>query len=202
MPIFTTTGAVTPKLWVLLDPACRDACFGTLESQIGHIVMELIVDHNSAKQMDKRPIYSRLSSKCIRFIIVVNWIGRNTTSIQYHKKWIEWEGWWWILLLNSHKYHTLCVFLLFYFYLWRASDTCPWTQPNLLCNLLPPPQYFSDTDHEAFHLALEQLNYSFKENISQAPGCNSLIGFGDFNLLKLNWFSEGFPHAPWRSGNI
>ena len=46
---------MTPKLWALLDLACRDASFGTLESQIKHTVMELLtVDQNSHEQMDKQ----------------------------------------------------------------------------------------------------------------------------------------------------
>ena len=33
---------MTPKLWALLNLARRDASFGTLQSQIGHIVMEIL----------------------------------------------------------------------------------------------------------------------------------------------------------------
>ena len=33
---------LTPKLWVALNLACQDASFGTLESQIGHMVMEIL----------------------------------------------------------------------------------------------------------------------------------------------------------------
>ena len=50
-------------------------------------------------------------------------------------------------------------------------------------------------------MVLEELTNSLKESTNQTPGCNTLIGFGDFNLLKLNWFSEGFPQAPGKSGN-
>ena len=35
-------GQVTPKLWAPLNLACQDGSFGTLESQIGHMVMEII----------------------------------------------------------------------------------------------------------------------------------------------------------------
>ena len=46
---------LTPKLWALLDPACREAYFGTLESQIGQTVLELLrVDQNSNGQMNER----------------------------------------------------------------------------------------------------------------------------------------------------
>ena len=50
-------------------------------------------------------------------------------------------------------------------------------------------------------MVLDEINYSLKESLSVAPGCNSIIGFGDFNLPNLNWFSEGFPTAPGKSGN-
>ena len=63
------------------------------------------------------------------------------------------------------------------------------------------PPYFKDTDVEAFNLVLEELTNCLNESTNQAPGCNILTGFGDFNLPKLNWFSEGFPQAPGKSGN-
>ena len=63
------------------------------------------------------------------------------------------------------------------------------------------PPYFGDEDLEAFILVLDELTNSLKESTNQTPGCNPLIGFGDFNLPKLNWFSEGFPQAPRKSGN-
>ena len=76
-----------------------------------------------------------------------------------------------------------------------SLNTTPFT-----LQLTTPPNY-RDDDLEAFNLVLEELTNSFKESTNQAPGCNSLIGFGDFNLPKLNWFSEGFPQAPEKSGN-
>ena len=33
---------LTPKLWALLNPARRDASFGTLQSLIGHTVLEIL----------------------------------------------------------------------------------------------------------------------------------------------------------------
>ena len=42
MSIFTTRGVLTPKLWSLLNPACQDASFGTLQSLIGHMVPEIL----------------------------------------------------------------------------------------------------------------------------------------------------------------
>ena len=33
---------LTPKLWALLNPARRDASFGTLRSPIGHTVPEIL----------------------------------------------------------------------------------------------------------------------------------------------------------------
>ena len=46
-------GGVTPKLWALLDPTYQDSSFGTLESQIRHMVMKLLtVDQNSYKWTD------------------------------------------------------------------------------------------------------------------------------------------------------
>ena len=42
MPIFTTRGFLTQKLWALLNPACQDTSIGTLQSPIGHTVMEIL----------------------------------------------------------------------------------------------------------------------------------------------------------------
>ena len=42
MSIFTTRGVLTPKLWAPLNPAHRDASFGTLQSPIGHTVLEIL----------------------------------------------------------------------------------------------------------------------------------------------------------------
>ena len=40
---------MTPKLWVPLNLVHQDAFFGTLQSPIGHTIMELLtVDQNSA----------------------------------------------------------------------------------------------------------------------------------------------------------
>ena len=46
---------MTPKLWEPLNPACQDASFGTFESQIRHMIMELLtVDQSSYTQTDKQ----------------------------------------------------------------------------------------------------------------------------------------------------
>ena len=42
MSIFTTRGVLTPKLWAPLNPAHRDASFGTLLSPIRHMVPEIL----------------------------------------------------------------------------------------------------------------------------------------------------------------
>jgi len=44
MSIFTTRGVLTPKLWALLNPACRDASFGTLQSAIRHMVPKIMAE--------------------------------------------------------------------------------------------------------------------------------------------------------------
>ena len=44
MSIFNTRGVLTPKLWALLNPAHRDASFGTLQSLIGHTVPEKMAE--------------------------------------------------------------------------------------------------------------------------------------------------------------
>ena len=36
-------GGLTPKLWAPLNPAHQDTSFGTLESQIGPTVIEILV---------------------------------------------------------------------------------------------------------------------------------------------------------------
>ena len=35
-------GVLNPKLWAPLNPARRDASFGTLQSPIGHTVLEIL----------------------------------------------------------------------------------------------------------------------------------------------------------------
>ena len=44
MSIFTTRGVLTQKLWALLNPARRDASFGTLKSPIRHMVPEIMTE--------------------------------------------------------------------------------------------------------------------------------------------------------------
>merc|ERR1712059_133303 len=44
MPIFTTRGVLTPKLWAPLNPAHKDTSFGTLQSPIGHTVPEIMAE--------------------------------------------------------------------------------------------------------------------------------------------------------------
>ena len=47
-------GGLTPKLWAPLKPAHHDGSFGSLESQIGHMVMEILtVDQNGVEQTDE-----------------------------------------------------------------------------------------------------------------------------------------------------
>ena len=64
------------------------------------------------------------------------------------------------------------------------------------------PPNFKDSDVLAFQEVLERVNTSLNELAHLTPGCSgNIIGFGDFNLPKLNWFSEGFPMIPGNSGN-
>ena len=63
------------------------------------------------------------------------------------------------------------------------------------------PPYFNDTDNQAFQEVLDQIQNIVNESLRQVPGCNNIIGFGDYNLPKFNWFSEGFPQVPGKSGN-
>ena len=45
---------LTPKLWALLNPARRDASFGTLGSLIGHTVPEILSDGKIPEQQEQQ----------------------------------------------------------------------------------------------------------------------------------------------------
>ena len=44
MSIFTTRGGADPKVMGTLNPARRDASFGTLQNPIGHMVPEIMAE--------------------------------------------------------------------------------------------------------------------------------------------------------------
>ena len=50
MPIFTTRGGGDPKVMGTIDPARRDASFGTMGSPIGHTVPEILSDGKIPEQ--------------------------------------------------------------------------------------------------------------------------------------------------------
>ena len=59
---------LTPKLWAPLNPARRDASFGTLESPIGHTVPEILSDGKIPEQEQQQEQEQEQQQEYIKFL--------------------------------------------------------------------------------------------------------------------------------------
>ena len=59
---------LTPKLWAPLNPTCRDASFDTLQSPIGHTVLEVLTAGKIPEEQEEEEEEEEQEQEYIMFL--------------------------------------------------------------------------------------------------------------------------------------